>query len=213
MYSYPGIQKEKNMDKVKEKRDQVFSINITKSVMNKINYICNSKNISKPDLITSYVMSKNDDSNNAEIIDSIQWESGLIQKEITKSTGILNTLIQKVLVRIENTLNKSFQNSEDKIIQRMNEIEKERIDREPIWLFQKATEIQINETNKKNISLYKRGDIIKSKSGNLITIHSIDVQKDKMKILVLPITETTSLIDFDFNDVNAVNNIAQLFRQ
>ena len=64
-----------------EKRDQVLSMKVTKKVMNKIKYITNSKNISKPDLITSYVLGENDES---EVLNSIIWESSLLKSQIQK---------------------------------------------------------------------------------------------------------------------------------
>ena len=73
-----------------EKRDQVLSLKVTKTVMNKIKYLTNRKNISKPDLITSYVLGENDDS---EVLNSIAWESGLIQEKVQE---VNNHLLNKI---------------------------------------------------------------------------------------------------------------------
>lgn len=67
-----------------EKRDQVLSMKVTKKVIEKINYITRSKNISRPDLFTSYVFAQNDNEQQRKILDSIAWESNLLQNKIQK---------------------------------------------------------------------------------------------------------------------------------
>ena len=73
-----------------EKRDQVLSMKVTKTVINKIKYLTNRRDISKPDLITSYVLGENDES---EILNSISWESNLIQEKIQE---VNHHLINKI---------------------------------------------------------------------------------------------------------------------
>ena len=73
-----------------EKRDQVLSMKVTKRVISKIKYLKNRQNISIPDLITSYVLGQNDDS---EILTSISWESNLIQEKVQE---VNNHLLNKI---------------------------------------------------------------------------------------------------------------------
>lgn len=64
-----------------QKRDQSLSIRITTEAMERINLIANSKNITKTDVVESIILSQND---NGDVLDSIQWESKIIQTQLEK---------------------------------------------------------------------------------------------------------------------------------
>ena len=157
-----------------EKRDQVLSMKVTKKVMNKIKYITNSKNISKPDLITSYVLGENDES---EVLNSIIWESSLLKSQIQK-------LHEDLLNRINEDAD--------------------------ISLFHKSYEITLDQEKRKDINTYQKGDLLKTINNNLLIIKDINTQIKEINLLVMPITEDSSIVTV--NIINDHSNIAKLFR-
>ena len=160
-----------------EKRDQVLSMKVTKKVIEKINYITRSKNISRPDLFTSYVFAQNDNEQQRKILDSIAWESSLLQNKIQK-------LHEDLLHRINEDAD--------------------------ISLFHKSYEITLDQEKKKDINTYQKGDLLKTINNNLLIIKDINTQIKEINLLVIPITQDSSIVTV--NLINDHSNIAKLFR-
>ena len=158
-----------------EKRDQVLSMKVTKTVMNKIKYLTNRNNISKPDLITSYVLGENHDS---EILSSISWESNLIQEKI--------------------------QELKHHLLKKIDEMKTNH------YLLQKASQINLDSQNTKNIDFYKKGDIILTNTNILVIITSIDSAKNEFTVTSIPITDTAHYKVI--NPELSSQNILSLFR-